>query len=150
MITSAAFQGDYLKGSDLRLIKIYYTNQRTLDTLSSYISRSNWIKRSDTSKRDNGKIDTVEVIDAFKIVGADRYPLYVRGKDCLKLFTGTMRYLINVDLGRTSVYNAMDQLMVECYRKFLHRNSDDISGRSHEDPFRRIDDTPRIKAKANN
>src|ERR1700734_3253613 len=98
LITSAAFQGDYLKGKYTRLTKMYYTNQKTLDTLKSYISRSNLVRRLDSYKRENGEIDTGMLIDAFKIIGAGPNPLYIRGKDCFALFTFSLNYLTNVGL----------------------------------------------------
>jgi hypothetical protein len=150
LISSATFQGDYIKGNDRRLTKIYYTNQRTLDSVKAYILRSSWVKRSDTSEREKSEVDTVKLIHAFKIVGVETYPLYVKGKDCSDLFISTMRHLIIVNLGNTSAYSAMDQLMVECNEKFWNRNSNPPQSQSNEGPYRRIEDTPRIKVNSNN
>jgi hypothetical protein len=150
LITSADFRGDYLRGKDSRLTKMYYTNQRTLDTLKSYILRNNWIKRSDTSKRENDKIDTGKLSDAYKIMGADAYPLYFKGKDCVKLFITIMRDLTNVGLGKTSVYNAMNHLFFQSDVEYLHRDMIDARQLNQNEVPYRIEDTPRIMAKPNN
>src|SRR5579864_2563810 len=81
LITSTTFQGDYLKGKDSPRTKIYYTNQRILDTLRSYISHSHLVKRGDRFMREHDEIDAVKLIDAFKIVGAGADPFFITGKD---------------------------------------------------------------------
>jgi hypothetical protein len=149
LITSAAFRGEYLNGEGRRLTKIYYTNQKALDTLKSYISSSNLVNLSDSFKRENGKIDTVKLIDAFKIIGADANPLYIRGKDCFALFTFSLNYLTKVGLGNTSVYMAMRDLSYQCHEGSFQRGIDLSRFHQLKDTFR-IKDSPRILVKPNN
>jgi hypothetical protein len=148
LITTTGFRGDYLQGKDSRLTKIYYTNQRAFDTLKSYISRSNWIKRSDSSLPENGEINTAKSIYAFKIIGADANPLYIRGRDCFELFRSTSDYLGLVGLFNTPAYNAISHLRIQCQEQFFYRNSP-IRPTRQIDTFR-ILDTPGIKVKLNN
>ena len=142
LITSADFRGDYLKGKDSRLTKLYYTDQRTLDTLRSFISRSNWVKRSDTSNRENIEIDMLKSLDAFKIIGVDSFPLYIAGHDCYKLFSSTWIYLGKVRIGRIAGYTAMNRLMFECHEEFLRRDLDTPQPVIIEDPYHRLKSKP--------
>ena len=122
-------------------MKIYYTDERTLDTIRSYISQSNFVKR------ENGEIDTIKKIDAYKIIGVDEHPLYVYGHDCFKLFKSVDRYLWTVGLKNSIGRNAMDFLIFQCRDGSVHRSLE--YGRSSQivDPFRAIVDSPRVKVK---
>jgi hypothetical protein len=149
LLTSGAFQGDYLVGEDSHRAKIYYVDQRTLDTIRSYILQSNLVKRSDTSKSQIDKVDTVKFLDAYKIIATEPDTLYVKGKDCEGLFVSTWQHLAGLGLINTPGFNAMQYLMFQCYVEAWHR--DLILG---PPPYQilapSITDTPRITAKPNN
>jgi hypothetical protein len=144
VIGSMHFPGGY---SGSKHLKVYYTDQRTLDTLRSYILHSNFVKESHSSRNENYGIDTLKLLDVYKIIGVAENPLYVDGIVCFKLFLSTTRYLNYVGLENTTGWNAMSDMMFQCHKGFLHRNEIRESDRQIDMP--RMVDTPRNLAKSN-
>jgi hypothetical protein len=143
LITSSNSQADYLKGKNSRMVKVYYTDQRTIDSIRSYISRSKWVTRFDSFNRGNGEKDTLKLPDAYKIMGVDSHPLYVEGKGCRNLFLSTGYYLGSIGLGITAGSNAMENLMFQCDREFLLRHLIKSPGPQIEDPYPKLNpETP--------
>jgi hypothetical protein len=138
LITSSNSQADYLKGKDPRMVNVYYTDQRTIDSIRSYISQSKWVSRFDTFNRGNGEMDTPKLPDAYKIMGVDSHPLYVEGKDCLSLFLSTGYYLGSIGLTRTGGSNAMENLMFQCDQEFLRRHLINVPGPQIQDPYPKL------------
>lgn len=145
VITSMQYPGRY---SESKHLKVYYTDQRTLDTLRSYISHGNYIRGRYTSPRKNEGIDTLKLLDVYKITGADAHPLFADGIDCFKLFLSAKRYLQYVGLARTTAWNAMSDMIFQCHEEFLHRN--EISNPTRQIIMPRITDSPRIMTNPNN
>ncbi|HET6255230.1 MAG TPA: hypothetical protein VFE32_14210 [Puia sp.] len=121
-VTSAAFQNEFQRNADSLHEKVYYTDQRTIDTLRSYIARSNYVTQSYDPNIRKIEQDTPTLLDAYKITGVAPYPLFISGSDCFTLFVSTWHYLGNIDLGTTTGWNAMFHLMFLCHEEFLLRH----------------------------
>jgi hypothetical protein len=136
LITSTDLGGRYSESKEPQFKKeYYYTDQRTIDTLKSYISRSNYITQLSASEIANAEIDTHKLVDAYKIIGIDKYTFFVKGNDCLKLFLSTMRYLDQVGLSKTSARYAMTQLLFQCHQELWRRELDSGPSDTIEDPY---------------
>ncbi|HET6255231.1 MAG TPA: hypothetical protein VFE32_14215 [Puia sp.] len=134
-ITSAAFQNEFQRNADSLHEKGYYTDQKTIDTLRSYIARSNYVSQSYDSKIRKIEPDTLALLDAYKITGVAPYPLFTSGYDCYTLIMSTMQYLVNVGLSTSIGLNAMMHLMFLCHEEFLHRDEYYIPMEPIQDPY---------------
>lgn len=135
LITSTDLGGRYSESKEPQFRKEYYTDQRTIDTLKSYISRSNYITHLSAPEIAKAEIDTHKLVDAYKIIGIDKYTFFVKGNDCLKLFLSTMRYLDQVGLSKTPARYAMTQLLFQCHQEFWRRELDSGASDTIEDPY---------------
>ncbi|HEV3411444.1 MAG TPA: hypothetical protein VG101_03155 [Puia sp.] len=143
LITSSNSQADYLKGKDSRMVKVYYADQRTIDSIRSYISRSKWVNGLDSFSRGNGEKDSPKLPDAYKIMGVDSHPLYIEGKGCLNLFLSTGYYLGSIGLGFTGGSNAMENLTFQCDQEFLLRHLIKSPRPQIQDPYPKLNpETP--------
>jgi hypothetical protein len=145
MITSMRFSGGYPESKNL---KVYYTDPMILDTLRSYISHSNYVRESYSSPSKNKEIDTLKLLDAYKITGVDERPLYVDGADCFNLFLSVQRYLDHVNLANTTAWNAMFNMIFQCHEEFLRRN--EMGNPDFQIRVPTIIDTPKALVKSSN
>lgn len=154
LVTTADPYAESSMGLEGRHRKVYYINEETTDTIRSLFSRCPIVTKSDTAKTPFLKSDTFEILDAYKIIGAAPYPLYVHGRDCFVLFQSILQYLLWKGPGRPEpcsgriehfpvACNAMSHLRFQCHEEFLHR--DQIIPLRPNDPFIRIpNDPPKI------
>jgi hypothetical protein len=108
LITTANPYAESSKSLEGRHTKVYYTDQISVDTLRSLITRTNLVTNSCPWKIQEKDNDTFARLDVYKIIGAAQSPLYVEGSNCLKLF-GSWGYL-----GKSAAANAMFYLMLRC------------------------------------
>ena len=138
LITSDDSQVRYLEGKDSRMVKVFHTDQRTLDSIRSYIWRNHWVNRCDTFNRGNGEMDSLKLSDAYKIVGVDSRPLYVGGEDCLTLFLSTWYYLDTIGFATSGGPGAMENLALQCEQKYIRRHLINAPGPQIEDPYPKL------------
>jgi hypothetical protein len=136
------------EGKDLSHKKIYYADQRSFDTLKAYILRSDFVNLSDVPISENGKIDTLKLLDAYKIIAADSDTLFIAGHNCFKLFSSSEEYLAHVGLSNTVAWYAVRHLMFQCHEEFLDIDRNKRLKHTIGDTLH-IDPNPRIKVKQN-
>jgi hypothetical protein len=125
------------------MVNVYYTDQRTIDSIRSFISQSEWVNRFDTFNRGNGEIDTSKLRDAYKIMGVETHPLYVEGYGCLSLFLSTEYYLGSIGLRISGGYSAMADLEFQCQRELFRRHLIKAPGSQIQDPYPKLNpETP--------
>jgi hypothetical protein len=153
LVTTADPYAESSKGLEGRHTKVYYIKQETTDTIRSLFSRCPIVTKSDTAKTPFLKSDTFELLDAYKIIGAAPYPLYIHGRDCFMLFKSTLEHLLwkgpdrrepgsGITMGFPVACNAMSHLIIQCHEEFLHRNQY-VPARP-KDTFRIPNEPPRI------
>jgi len=142
LITTANPYDECSKNLEGRLTKVYYTDQTSIDSLRSFMTRIDFITKSYPSKNKKKEIDTLAQLDVYKIIGAAPYPLYVEGSNCYQFFVSGWGYFGS--LGRSVVSNAMFRLIFQCHEEFMHGDEIIEPAAQIEDPYHRL------KAKPNN
>jgi len=137
VISSANPNDNHPKCLEGPFTKVYYTDQLSMDSLRSFITHTDFVTKSYRSKVKNNEIDTLAQLDAYKIMGAAPYPLYLDGSNCYQFFVSAWAYL-----GRSVASNAMFHLMFLCHEEFLHRDEIYEPAAHIEDPYHRLKANP--------
>jgi hypothetical protein len=130
------------KGLKMNDVEILLVDQRTLDTIKSYILRYYIEKSGNVAPTKNGTTDTLNLLSDIKVTGVDSIPLYFNKDAFSELVYSAMRYLRTVDLNPSTVNFVLRHLLYLGHEKLFHR--DFVDSPAHADPYLKLKDKPNM------
>jgi hypothetical protein len=123
---------------DLKMndVEVLHMDQRTLDTLRTYILRNCTEKGSNDAPQKNGTTDTLNAHGNIKVTGVDSIPLYFNKDAYSELIFSAMRYFKIVGLKTPTVNFVLERLRFVGYKRFFYR--DFVDSPAHADPYIRL------------
>jgi hypothetical protein len=124
------------KGLKMNDVEILLVDQRTLDSIKSYILRYYIEKGGTIAPTKNGTTGSSNPPSDIKVAGVDSTPLYFSKGAFSELVFSAMRYLRTADLNPLTVNFVLLHLQYLGHERFLHRNF--IDSPAHADPYLRL------------
>jgi hypothetical protein len=129
---------------DLKMndVEVLLVDQRTFDTLKTYILRNYREKGGNVASPKNGSTDSLSAQSDIKVTGVDSMPLYFKKYAFSELVYSAMEYFKIVGLKTPTVNFVLERLRFVGGKRFFYR--DFVDSPAHADPYLKLKDKPNM------